>query len=314
MDNRNTLEEMKRQAELAAAIKKEGIESFLKPTAFAAIPATPTTQDGDKEDAHEKEVMMQSFDRVRQMFEKRSWIMEGRGSYRYDDDRYKQEVRYLYDEFEAIRKDTWANISSKSFEYRQKIIKDFVASQPKEVKGGVVSEYQLCPKCFGNGWIPTTGCYQTSTTEQCDVCYGAKTLIKPVVFPPESQSPLPADSESPVQKEEAREAEEQRPKIVCLCGSTRFMEAFQEANLKFTCEGKIVLSVGCNTKSDRDLLFSGELTPELKIKLDDLHKRKIDLCDEVFVLNVGGYIGESTRSEIEYTMKIGKPIKYLESL
>lgn len=105
---------------------------------------------------------------------------------------------------------------------------------------------------------------------------------------------------------------ERMPKIVCLCGSTRFMEAFQTANLKFTCEGKIVLSVGCNTKSDRDLLFSGELTHELKIMLDELHKRKIDLCDEVFVLNVGGYIGESTRSEIDYAIKIGKPIKYLE--
>jgi len=51
---------------------------------------------------------------------------------------------------------------------------------------------------------------------------------------------------------------------------------------------------------------------DYKIKADELHKRKIDLCDEVFVLNVGGYIGESTRSEIEYALKIGKSVKYLE--
>jgi hypothetical protein len=106
----------------------------------------------------------------------------------------------------------------------------------------------------------------------------------------------------------------EKPKVVCLCGSTRFMEAFQVANLKLTCEGIIVLSVGCNTKSDRDLLFSGELTEELKIKLDELHKRKIDLADEVFILNVGGYIGESTRGEIEYAKSIGKPVGYLEPI
>lgn len=104
-------------------------------------PIPPTTQDGD-----EKEIMMQSFDKVRQIFERRSWIMEGRGSYRYDDDRYKEEVRYLYDEFEAIRKDTWGNIKSKSFEYRQKVIKEFLSSQPKEVKGGVWVKAENKPK------------------------------------------------------------------------------------------------------------------------------------------------------------------------
>ncbi len=46
-------------------------------------------------------------------------------------------------------------------------------------------------------------------------------------------------------------------------------------------------------------------------RLDELHLRKIDLADEVFILNVGGYIGESTRKEIEYAQRQGKPIKYL---
>lgn len=102
-----------------------------------------------------------------------------------------------------------------------------------------------------------------------------------------------------------------RPDIVVLCGSTRFMEAFTEANLRLTLQGKIVLSVGCNTKSDDQLVAEG-LTID-KAALDELHKRKIDLADRVLVLNVGGYIGESTRSEIEYAQNLGKPIDWLEA-
>lgn len=98
------------------------------------------------------------------------------------------------------------------------------------------------------------------------------------------------------------------PEIVCLCGSTRFMEAFQAANLRLTLAGKIVLSVGCNTKSDVGL----GITPEVKVMLDDLHKRKIDMADSVLVLNVGGYIGDSTRSEVEYAKRNGKRVEYLE--
>jgi hypothetical protein len=84
------------------------------------------------QDAHEKEVMMQAFGKVRQIFEGRSWIMEGRGSYPYNDDRYREEVRYLYDEFDAIKKETWGNIKSKSFEYRQAIIAEYLKSEQKE--------------------------------------------------------------------------------------------------------------------------------------------------------------------------------------
>lgn len=103
-----------------------------------------------------------------------------------------------------------------------------------------------------------------------------------------------------------------KPTIVCLCGSTRFMEAFQAANLRETLAGKIVLSVSCNTKSDSDLLKMGELTEEVKAQLDELHKRKIDLADEILVLNVGGYIGDSTRSEIAYAFRHGKVVRWLE--
>ena len=101
---------------------------------------------------------------------------------------------------------------------------------------------------------------------------------------------------------------EAQPPMVCLCGSTRFSEAFRQANLTETLAGRIVLSIGCDFKSDDAL----GLTPDDKCRMDDLHKRKIDLCDEILVLNVGKYIGESTRSEIEYAVNHGKNIRYLE--
>lgn len=103
-----------------------------------------------------------------------------------------------------------------------------------------------------------------------------------------------------------------RPTIVCLCGSTRFGQAFHEANLKETLAGRIVLSIGVDTKSDADLLLAGELTQDDKERLDELHLRKIDLADEILVLNVGGYIGQSTAREIAYAIDHNKPIRWLE--
>lgn len=98
------------------------------------------------------------------------------------------------------------------------------------------------------------------------------------------------------------------PKQVVLCGSTRFMQAFQEANLRETLAGNIVLSVGCDTKSDEGL----QLTEQDKFNLDLLHLCKIDKADEVFILNVGGYIGTSTRRELWYAAMSYKPIRFLE--
>jgi len=93
------------------------------------------------------------------------------------------------------------------------------------------------------------------------------------------------------------------------------MEAFQQQNLEQTLAGKIVLSVGCNTNSDAEL-FGGQNRSkefnETRRKLDELHLRKIDLADEILVLNVGGYIGESTRREIAYAQRVVKVIRYLE--
>ena len=101
--------------------------------------------------------------------------------------------------------------------------------------------------------------------------------------------------------------------IVCLCGSTRFYDAFQRANYEETMAGRIVLSVGFYPHSAEQA--HGEsvgCTPEQKRQLDALHLCKIDLADEVLVLNVGGYVGESTAREIAYARRLGKPIRWLE--
>ena len=105
-----------------------------------------------------------------------------------------------------------------------------------------------------------------------------------------------------------------RPTVVCLCGSTAFPEAFRAANFRETLAGRIVLSIGVNMRTDGDLFVELGLYAPVRIKkdLDELHKRKIDLADEVLVLNVGGYVGSSTRSEIEYAQAHGKPIRWLE--
>jgi hypothetical protein len=102
------------------------------------------------------------------------------------------------------------------------------------------------------------------------------------------------------------------PKVVCLCGSTRFLDAFRKAEYDATLAGQIILTIGCDSKSDAEL-FKGPDATEIKARLDDLHKRKIDLADEILVLNVGGYIGDSTRSEIDYARRTGKPVRWLET-
>jgi len=97
------------------------------------------------------------------------------------------------------------------------------------------------------------------------------------------------------------------PEIVCLCGSTRYKDQYIYHNARLTCEGYIVLSVGLWGHKEEKYP-----TPDVKKRLDELHLRKIDLADWVFVLNVDGYIGESTRNEIDYAEALGKPVLYLE--
>ena len=103
----------------------------------------------------------------------------------------------------------------------------------------------------------------------------------------------------------------QRPKIVCLCGSTRFMDAFNQANRDETLRGHIVLSVEPTDASHQH--DSVEANGPLKAMLDDLHLQKIDLADEVLVINVGGYVGRSTANEVAYAILTGKPVRWLDN-
>ena len=98
-------------------------------------------------------------------------------------------------------------------------------------------------------------------------------------------------------------------KVISLCGSTRFKEEFLEAQKRLTLEGNIVISVGLFGHSGDDVVW----TDGVKDMLDRQHLAKIDLADEIFVINIGGYIGDSTRREIAYADYRGKSITYLES-
>lgn len=98
-------------------------------------------------------------------------------------------------------------------------------------------------------------------------------------------------------------------KVITLCGSTRFKEQFIEIQKQLTLEGNIVISVGLFGHSGGNEVW----LKDTKQMLDDMHKRKIDMADEIFVINVNGYIGSSTKSEIEYALKTGKKVSYLEN-
>ena len=97
-----------------------------------------------------------------------------------------------------------------------------------------------------------------------------------------------------------------RPTIVCLCGSTKFKDEWEKAIMRETLAGKIVLSVAFYTHAD-----GYSLAPRVKRFLDNLYLKKIDLADEVLVLNMGGYIGPSTGREVVYAKLHRKKVRYL---
>ena len=106
-------------------------------------------------------------------------------------------------------------------------------------------------------------------------------------------------------------------KVITLCGSTKFKDEFMREQKRLTLEGNIVISVGLFGHSgDKEVwenMDDGTLT-KTKQMLDDMHKRKIDMADEIFVINKDGYIGTSTRSEIEYAIATGKKVVYMEDV
>lgn len=95
-------------------------------------------------------------------------------------------------------------------------------------------------------------------------------------------------------------------KVITLCGSTRFKEDFERVNRELTLLGNIVISVGAFGHA------GDNFTDEQKVMLDDIHKRKIDMSDAIYVINKGGYIGSSTRSEIKYAIAHGKQVIFME--
>ncbi|MEV5935072.1 hypothetical protein AB0L56_20660 [Streptomyces sp. NPDC052079] len=111
-------------------------------------------------------------------------------------------------------------------------------------------------------------------------------------------------------EEKLADAKEQLslPPIVVICGSTRFMPEMTEADVRETEAGRIVVKPGCDMKSPHELWSDPVKAAELKLRLDDLHRAKIRLADEVLV--VGDYIGDSTRAEIAYARSLGKPVRF----
>lgn len=102
------------------------------------------------------------------------------------------------------------------------------------------------------------------------------------------------------------------PPIVAICGSTRFMPEMAEADLRETAAGRIVVKPGCDMKSPHPLWANPAEAEALKARLDDLHRAKIRLADEVLVVNPGSYIGSSTVREVAYARQLGKPVRWLE--
>ncbi|MER7784494.1 hypothetical protein OHB02_03165 [Streptomyces albidoflavus] len=98
------------------------------------------------------------------------------------------------------------------------------------------------------------------------------------------------------------------PRIVVICGSTRFMAEMNEADLRETAAGRIVVKPGCDMKSPHALWSDPVEAEEVKARLDELHRAKIRLADEALV--VGDYIGDSTRAEIAFARSLGKPVRF----
>ena len=98
-------------------------------------------------------------------------------------------------------------------------------------------------------------------------------------------------------------------KVITLCGSTKFKDEFLREQKRLSLEGNIVISVGLFGHSGDDEVWSDGK----KEMMDDMHKRKIDMSDEIFVINKNGYIGSSTKSEIEYAIKTNKKVNYMEN-
>ena len=116
---------------------------------------------------------------------------------------------------------------------------------------------------------------------------------------------------NPMEEQEGPRTEEGDAKVVTLCGSTRFEEEFAEVNRRLTMDGCVVLSLGMFSLPDLPGYDWAVDSAGLKARLGGLHFQKIRMADEVFIVDPGGYVGESTRREIAYAESLGKPVRYL---
>ncbi|MEU8931668.1 hypothetical protein AB0D30_17475 [Streptomyces sp. NPDC048409] len=113
---------------------------------------------------------------------------------------------------------------------------------------------------------------------------------------------------TPEEKLAAAKEESNLPRIVVICGSIRFMAEMNEADLRETTAGKIVVKPVGVVKSPREPCSDPVEAEALKVRLGDLHRAKIRLADEVLV--VGDYVGDSTRAEIAYARSLGRPVRF----
>lgn len=102
---------------------------------------------------------------------------------------------------------------------------------------------------------------------------------------------------------------QQCPEVVCVCGPMRFADEIRRVGGQLTLAGAIVLAPG-----EIGLATTDAITVEQKALLDALHRHKIDLADRVVIVNPDGYLGESTRAEIDYARSVGKPVSFTEPL
>lgn len=84
---------------------------------------------------------------------------------------------------------------------------------------------------------------------------------------------------------------ERKYKVITLCGSIKFKDEFLKVQQQLTLQGNIVINVDFLDNSPNPIV----ITPKIKAMLDGMHKQRIDMADEIFVINKGGYIGSSTK-------------------
>jgi hypothetical protein len=114
-----------------------------------------------------------------------------------------------------------------------------------------------------------------------------------------------------MEDQQAPPSVEGEAKVITLCGSTRFETEFAEVNQRLTMDGCVVISLGMFGLPDLPGDDWTANSSDLKGRLDGLHLQKIRMADEVYIVDPGGYVGESTQSEIAYAESLGKPVRYL---